>query len=108
MLKQKYGLVLYLAFLCTLICFSDSAFAQIGGIGGGDLATRMNSLTSQMISVILPAVSILGLVYAAILAATGDQGAKQRMVLVLFASVVGFIAPIIISWLKSASGAGAF
>lgn len=80
----------------------------MGGIGGGDLASKMNGLTQQVIGVILPAVSVLGLVYAAILAATGDQGAKQRMVLVLFASVVGFIAPIIINWLKSASGAGGF
>lgn len=106
--KPNLGVVLNLAFFGLLFFVSDSAFAQMGGIGGGDLAGRMSNLTNQVITVILPAVSILGLVYAAILAATGDQAAKQRMVLVLFASVVGFIAPIIISWLKSASGAGGF
>ncbi|MCT4642781.1 MAG: hypothetical protein N4A33_10850 [Bacteriovoracaceae bacterium] len=86
----------------------ELAFAQIGGIGSGDLAGRMNGLTSNVINVILPAVSILGLVYSAILAATGDQAAKSRMVLIAFASIVGFLAPIIIGWLKSASGAGSF
>jgi hypothetical protein len=106
--KINLGLVCYVTFFIAALLISDGAYAQLGGIGGGDLAGRMNSLTNQVITVILPAVSILGLVYAAILAATGDQAAKQRMVLVLFASVVGFIAPIIISWLKSASGAGGF
>jgi len=101
-------LVFSFAIIGAFFLFPESALAQVGGIGGSDLAGKMNNLTGQVINIILPAVSILGLVYAAILAVTGDQAAKQRMVLIFFASVVGFIAPIIINWLKSASGASGF
>ena len=59
-------------------------------------------------TVILPAVSILGLIYGAILAAMGDQSARPRMVLIVIASIIGFLAPVIIRWLQSASGAGGF
>ena len=106
--RINFGVVLSLAIFGVMFLLSEAALAQVGGIGGGDLANRVNSLTGQLIGFILPAISILGLVYAAILAATGDQAAKQRMVLILFASVVGFFAPMIINWLKSASGAGSF
>lgn len=87
-----------------LVFFSDSVFAQAGGIGGSGLEDRIRGLTSSIVTVILPAISILGLIYSAILAATGDQSARPRMVLVLFASVIGFLAPMIISWLQKASG----
>ena len=84
--------------------FSDSAFAQAGGLGGSGLESRIKGLTGSIVTVILPAISILGLIYSAILAATGDQSARPRIVLVLFASVIGFLAPMIISWLQKASG----
>jgi len=86
--------------ICTL--YPELSFAQ--NWGGSGFESRLNGLTSGLINVVLPAVSILGLVYAAILAATGDAAAKSRMVLVIIASVVGFLAPIIINWFKSASG----
>jgi hypothetical protein len=95
----------FIIILVSLFLPSD-VFAQIGGIGSSGLATRMTNLTNQVIGFVLPAVSVLGLVYAAILAAMGDQGAKQRIVLVLIASIVGLIAPLIIHWLKSISGVG--
>jgi len=79
---------------------------DFGGIGSDALSQRVNGLTSRIIGTILPAISVLGLVYAAILAASGDQGAKARMVLVLIASVVGFLAPIVIHWFQSAVGGG--
>ncbi len=83
------------------------AFADdFGGIGGDALGQRVNGLTSRIIGTVLPAISCLGLVYAAILAASGDQGAKARMVLILFASAVGMLAPIVIHWLQSAVGTG--
>lgn len=74
------------------------------GFGGSGFESRMKGLTDSLVSVVLPAISILGLIYAAILAASGDANAKGRMVLVMFASVVGFLAPMIISWLQSATG----
>lgn len=94
--------ILFLVLSCMLI--PELVLAQAGGIGGSGLETRIRSLTGDIVTVILPAISILGLVYSAILASTGDQSARPRMVLIIFASVIGMLAPLIISWLKSASG----
>jgi len=90
------GIALFFTF------FPEFAFAQ--GWGASGFESKLNNLTSSLINVVLPAVSILGLVYAAILATTGDTGAKQRMVMIIIASIIGFLAPIIINWFKSASG----
>ena len=86
-----------------MIFFPELSFAQV--IGGGGFEGKLQNLTNSIINVILPAVSILGLVYAAILAVTGDGAARQRMIFVVIASIVGFLAPIIIGWFKSAAGA---
>lgn len=95
------GIVLVVA-LCPHISFAD----DFGGIGADALSQRVSGLTSKIIGTILPAISILGLVYAAILAASGDQSAKGRMVLILIACVIGFLAPIVIKWFQGAVGAG--
>lgn len=94
-------------FFAVLTLYSSSSFAQdMGGVGGDALSQRVNGLTNKIIGTILPAISILGLVYSAILAASGDQGAKSRMVLVIIASIVGFLAPILIRWFQSAVSGG--
>jgi hypothetical protein len=87
-----FGLIGLAMFLCP-----ESAFAQFSG---GALESKVNGVTNGLINFLLPAASVIGLVYAAILAATGDASAKQRMVLVIVASVVGFLAPLIIRWLQ--------
>ena len=71
--------------------------------GGGSFESRIRSFTDSLMAVILPAVAILGLLYAALLAMSGDEGAKRRMVLVVIASVVGFLAPPIIRWFQAAA-----
>ncbi len=86
------GLIGLAMFLCP-----EAAFAQFSG---GALESKVNGVTNGLINFLLPAASVIGLVYAAILAATGDASAKQRMVLVIVASVVGFLAPLIIRWLQ--------
>ncbi len=80
-----------------MILCPEFAMAQFAG---GGLESKVNGVTSGLINFLLPAASVIGLVYAAILAATGDASAKQRMVLVIVASVVGFLAPLIIRWLQ--------
>lgn len=89
------------AFATAMAFVPEMSFADYGG---GDFQNRMSGLTRNLVNVLLPAVSILGLVWAAILAAMGDEGSKNRMILVAFASIVGFLAPIIIRWLQSATG----
>lgn len=89
------------AFATLMMLAPDIACADYGG---GEFQNRMSGLTRNLVNVFLPAVSILGLVYAAILAAMGDEGSKSRMVLVVIACVVGFLAPLFIRWLQSATG----
>ena len=93
--------------VCSWICIStilvlpNHALAQLWG--GSSFENKIGSFTDDLISVVLPAVAILGLLYAAMLAMSGDEGAKRRMVLVVIASVVGFLAPPIIRWFQSAA-----
>lgn len=86
-----------------LILFTEPALAQ--SFGGNELESRLAGLTSALTYVILPAFSIIGLVYAGIMAASGDESAKQRMKLVIIGSIVGFLAAVIIAFVKAKSGA---
>ncbi|MCB0308579.1 MAG: hypothetical protein KDD48_04350 [Bdellovibrionales bacterium] len=70
----------------------------------GGFEGRMNNLSNQLITVVLPLVSILGLVYAALLAVAGDGAARTKIIAVIVASVIGFLAPQIIGFLQNASG----
>lgn len=87
--------------LSLVIFYSDFAFAQWGGSG---FESKMQGLTTKLISVILPLLSILGLVYAVFLAITGDGNFKGRLTTIVICSVVGFLAPQLINWLKSVVG----
>lgn len=88
--------------------------AVTGGIGVcwclGNVAlayefeARTQALTSNLITTLLPLLSTLGLLYAAILALSGDGGAKARVITVVVCSIIGFLAPHFIEWLKLAAG----
>lgn len=101
MTKESFwGVTLMLAAIGIMAFFPDLAHAQFAG----GFETKMQNLTTQLITVILPLVSVLGLVYAVILALTGDGAAKGRIIMVIVCSIVGFLAPHIISWFQSAAG----
>ncbi|MCH2534239.1 MAG: TrbC/VirB2 family protein [Bdellovibrionales bacterium] len=102
MISKNIWVVGLVALVGGMLLFADPALAQ--GFGGSGFESRIKGFTDNIISVILPAVAILGLLYAALLAASGDEGAKRRMVLVVIASVIGFLAPVIIRWFQSAVG----
>lgn len=68
---------------------------------GGALESKVGNVTNGLINFLLPAASIIGLVYSAILAATGDGSARSRMTMIAICSVVGMLAPLIIRWLQS-------
>lgn len=91
-----------IACLLLVVCFfPETTLAQV--VGGG-FEGKMQGLTNKLITVILPILSVLGLVYAVFLALTGDGGAKGRIIMVIGCSVVGFLAPYIIGWFQSAAG----
>ena len=110
MKKSTIGFIcLIVGTFAVLTLLPHFAFAQnFGGVGGDQLSQRVGGLTNDLISVVLPAISILGRVYAAILAVSGDQGAKGRMILIIVACIVGCLAPIIIHWLQGAVSGGGF
>lgn len=102
MSRSRFWLAIFVAVgLGAVILCPELGFAQSWGGGFED---KVGSLTKNLVNFLLPAVSVLGLLYAAILAATGDAGAKSRMVLVIIASMVGFLAPLFIKWLQSIAG----
>lgn len=96
--------VLFTAISLGLVIYLDPTLSFAQSFGGGGFESRVNSLTQKLISFVLPAIGALGLVYAAILASMGDEAAKKRMVLVIIASIVGCLAPMIIRWMQSAAG----
>lgn len=80
--------------------YPDTVFAQVYG---GGFESKMQNLTTKLVNVVLPLVSILGLVYAVILSVSGDGSGKGRVITVIVMSVVGFLAPVIIRWFQSAT-----
>ncbi len=100
--NQRVALLAGMIVLTGLMLFlPEMSFASYGGSG---FESKVDGVTKGLINVLLPMISVLGLVYAAILAASGDAGAKARMVLVIVASIVGFLAPLAIRWLQGIAG----
>lgn len=94
--------VCFLVGIVSILIFApELAHAQYGGMG---FESKMQGLTTKLITVVLPLVSVLGLVYAVLLALTGDGAAKGRIIMVIVCSVIGFLAPHIIGWFQSAAG----
>jgi len=101
MSKNKVWFVFMIAAFAAAVMIPELSFADYGG---SEFQNRMSGLTSNLVNVLMPSVAILGLVYAAILAAMGDESSKSRMVLCIFASCVAFLAPLFIHWLQSFMG----
>jgi hypothetical protein len=82
----------------------EIATAAPVGIGGGSFEAKMGSLQDKFINVLLPIASIFGIVIAGILAATGNEAAKGKVGVILFGSILGFLAPHLIGWIKGILG----
>jgi hypothetical protein len=88
-----------------LLLFSFSTFfvptpSYADGFGGSGFESRMENIQNKFINVVLPLMSILGLVYAGVLAASGNEAAKGKIMVIIIGSIVGFLAPHIIGWIK--------
>lgn len=73
-------------------------------IVGGQFETKVGNLQDKLINTVLPLMSIFGLVLAGIYAAIGKEDAKNKIVVILAGSTIGFLAPHIIGWLKGILG----
>ena len=89
------------AAVLAVACASSVLLAQ-GGASGFE--SKVQSMTGSLIRTLLPMMSILGMVYAAFLGVQGDPNARKRMTLVVSASLIGFLAPMIVGWLQSIVG----
>lgn len=98
--ENMISMGLMIAIVTFVALMPDLAHAQFAG----GFESKMQGLTTKLITVILPLVSVLGLVYAVILALTGDGAAKGRIIMVIVCSIIGFMAPHIIGWFQSAAG----
>ena len=77
MIKKSTFMVLMAAIGVLMIFCPELALAQFAG---GGFESKVQGVTNGLITFLLPAASVIGLVYAAILAATGDASAKQSMI----------------------------
>lgn len=93
--------LLYIAVIAILVFTPELSFASVVKSG---FENKMSALQSKFTGVILPIMSVFGLVYAGILAATGNEGAKGKITFCLIGSVVGFLAPYIIGWIQGVVG----
>ena len=99
MLTNRGKFVFYfVALLCFLFLLPEDTFAQAASFD-----SKVDSLTNMIVTKILPDVAVFGLVYAAILAAAGDESSKKRMVLVIVASIVGILAKFIVPMFQAAA-----
>jgi len=97
---NKMQMLLIIAFgLFVLLALTDPALA--GPIGKSGFEGKMSLLQDKFIGVILPLMSIFGLVTAGILAAIGNESAKGKIVFCVVGSAVGFLAPYIIGWIQA-------
>ena len=71
---------------------------------GGGFESRMENLQNKFINVVLPLMSIMGLIYAGILAASGNETAKAKITVIIIGCIAGFLAPHIIGWIKAILG----
>ncbi|MBF0362742.1 MAG: hypothetical protein HQK49_17115 [Oligoflexia bacterium] len=94
---------LYIALVIILFTVINSDLLAIT-IGGSGFENKIKSLQDKFLNVILPIMAVFGLGYAGVLAATGNEGAKGKIVLCLIGSAVAFLAPYIIAFVQSAVG----
>lgn len=78
----------------ALFCFSISALAQ------ASVESTLSNVQNKLINTILPAVAILGLVASGISFAIGHENAKKHMLYAIGGTILGFVAPSIISMLQ--------
>jgi hypothetical protein len=69
-------------------------------LGHCSVESTLSNISSRLISVILPLVSILGLVFAAISFAMGNPNARGHLMLAIFGAAVGFGAPSIVAFIR--------
>ena len=79
--------------LCAVVLFP--------AIGLCSVESSLSAIQSKLIGTILPLVSVLGLVWAGLSFAIGNQNARSHLILAVFGAIIGFGAPSIIALIRS-------
>jgi len=79
----------------TIVYFANSTVAY------GSVESTLMSLQTALIGKILPAIGILGLVFAGLSFAAGSPNAKNHAMLAVFGLIIGFAAPSIIAFIRT-------
>ena len=100
--EKNLQAVILTGLMIAIFLLPMESFAQFAT--ANSFESKIQGLTTKIITVILPLCSVLGLVYASILAVSGDMAAKTRMIAIVVCSIVGLLAQHIVEWLKAAVG----
>ena len=80
----------------SLVLISLSAHASV--------ESTLYNVQNKLINTILPAAAIIGLIIAGISFAVGHENAKRHMMYAIMGTILGFLAPSIITMLRGISG----
>ncbi len=69
-------------------------------IGYCSVESTLTNIQTKLITVILPLVAILGLVFAGLSFVSGSPSARQHLVLAVVGAVIGFGAPSIVTFIR--------
>ena len=92
--------ITFVLLLLSLAYALSPSYAYADPFSGSGFESRMENLQNKFINVVLPLMSIMGLIYAGILASSGNEAAKGKIFVIILGSIVGFLAPYIIGWIK--------
>jgi hypothetical protein len=93
----KMNYLLSFLLMIIMVCTPEASAQFVGG----NFEAKVSGLTTALINQILPLLSVIGIFYASALAMNGSPEAKNRIILVIGCSIVGFLAPYLIQWLKA-------
>ncbi len=79
----------------------ELACAQIGFSIGGTFESKLGGLQNALVGTLLPFASTVGLVWAAVLAATGSGEGIGKAVTIVVMSIIGFMAQYIIQFFQN-------
>ena len=87
-----------IAVMVSLVLFSEMAHAV------GSFETKMERLRDSLVGTLLPLISTIGLVYASILAVSGSEESRGKVISIIIMSIVGFMAQYIIEFVQGIAG----
>ncbi len=82
------------------LAFTIFVVVALPALGFCSVESSLAAMQTKLITVILPLVGILGLIFAALSFFAGSQNARSHLILALIGAAVGFGAPSIIAFIR--------